>query len=254
MYRFKNLEDSYKIYVRHSLPDDTYNSYSAKIDLTAHKTEKGDYLFTLLSRHDVMVDDDKPGHASDVVLTEIGDIFYPIILSVSQTRKITGVENFDEIKERWEKKRDELLKKYPTFELEQHFKASEKNMKDKDSFYEVLQRDAFIQFYFLPVEKDVMTFDLHNFPKHGYKMMYYGIKNKKESTPECESYPVSPAFGYSNIKKTDGTLTCSQTKEGDYENMELMVNLLMDEYTYYRRKVILSRDESFKRAVNLWLY
>jgi len=254
MYRFKNLEDSYKIYVRHSLPDDTYNSYSAKIDLTAHKTEKGDYLFTLLNRHDVLVDDERPEQASDVVLTEIGDSFYPIILSVSQERKIISVENFDEIKERWEKKREELLKKYPTFELEQHFKASGKNMNDKDSFYKVLQRDAFIQFYFLPVENDVMTFDLHNFPKHGYKMMYYGIKNKKESTPETENYLVSPAFGNSEIKHTDGTLSCHQSKEGDYESMELMVNLLMDEYTYYRRKVTLSRDENFKRSVNLWLY
>jgi len=251
MFTFRNLEDSYIIYMRHILPDDRFHSYGAKIDVIAHREHAGHYSFALVRRHDVRIDEKEPENASDMVVKEIGDCLYPIKLSVISTGKIIQIDNFEEIKERWQEKHTELLKMYSSFELEQYIKASEKNMKDKQSLLSVLKRDAFIQFYFLPVEDETITFNLHNFPVHGLNMMYYAIKDFKYSASNQEAYSVVPA-AIMDGDKTNGTLLCQYSRNGDFSDLTLRVYLLKKDNVTYRRQVKLSRDENYKRKVNQW--
>ena len=254
MFTFKNIEDTYNINVKDFMPDNTNHTYSAKMDVYAYRKDREHYIFKLLRRHDVLINEEKPEQTSDMVMLEIGDSLYPIELSVTQEGIIMAIENFSEIKERWTDKRNELLKKYPTEAFEHYLKTSENNMKDQQDFLQILQRDPFIQFYFMSVHRDTVIFVLRHFPFHGYHVDYYGIKYKEQSIPTEKRYAVVPTSEVAHVRLTNGSLFIRQTKEGDNECVELNINLLMDDQTIYSRNILLSRDESIERTVNLWFH
>jgi len=249
MFQFRNLRDSYIVSVQHILPNDEVVSYSGKIDVEAKRIEKEVYRFTLLRRSDVLVDESPPEYGSDIMMKEIGDSLYPLRFIVSNTGNISDLINFEEIRVRWTEKREELLRKYHTFEFEQYLKASIQNMATKQRFMEILQRDVFIQFYFFSLEKGAAELHLCHFPKNGYKTSYFAVPNQKT---DKDHYLLHPVFLKENILKTDGKLLYKKTKEGDVVNMKLKVNMLMEDQTYYRRNISICKDENTERLVNLW--
>jgi hypothetical protein len=249
MLHFRNYSDSYVVSAQHILPDDEVFSYSGKIDIEAVRINKECYHFTMKKRHDVRIDDGDPEHGSDIMMKEIGDSLYPLKFVVSDTGKITDIINFEEIKERWTEKRNELIKNHYTSEFEQYMKASAHNMDDKQRFFEVLQRDVFIQFFFLAFENNMAEFHLYHFPKYGYKTACYAVKSHNAA---MDNYTIHPAFVKRDVIKTDGTLLYERSKEGDLRDMLLQIDMLMNDQTYYRRRISIRRDENFDRTVNLW--
>lgn len=264
MFGFKRLSDSYKVCVRHILPDDTFYSYRAVMDIRAEKMTPDAYRFILLGRRDVMINESQPENIADMIRLEIGDSLYPVYLSVSAEKEIRGIENMCAIKERRAEKKAELLERYPTGEVEQYLKASEENLADERRFLNVLRRDAFVSFYFLPEKDGVMEFALRDFPEYGYVTTCYAVKEEESDTNSFilsvpdnpDIYSVMPAFYNKRVKKMEGKLSCMRTKEGDFEHFELSVNVLMNDEasSYMRRRVVIEHDPEAERVVNRWLY
>ena len=262
MFRFKNLQDTYIVGVRHTFPDDTVTTFGYKLDILAHRIKKADktfYRYQLLRRYETQINGEPSENISDVITTGTGDSLYPLVLLTEENGEIQSVENFADVKARRLAERKDPDSKYPGFEPEPYFNITEENMKDEKTLLTRLWCDAFIQFYFRDTDKSDWSFRICDFPDSGNLMIYYALRKEKPvyvyydgtpvKTPD-DSYEIHPAFLMPGVLRNEGTVYCQRTAEGDLGKMDLNINLLKDDYTYYRRKITLLRDEKTRRAVN----
>ncbi|MDR2145966.1 MAG: hypothetical protein LBE91_05870 [Tannerella sp.] len=261
MFHFRNLQDTYIVSVSHIFPDDRTATVMYKQDVLAHKVKKT-YRFELLQRHGMQIDGESPGDISEIIMMELGDSLYPLVLNVEEDGEILSIENFDEVRTRRSNKEKELNSKYQSFEFEQYLKAAKDNMKDEKTLRMGLGRDAFIQFYFRDTDRSDWYFHIFDFPFPDIQLMYYALRKKKpilhkDSIPVRmpeDNYEIHPAFQLTDVLRNEGTVYCKRAVAGDIQEMKLYINLLKDDDTYYRRKITLSRDENTERITdNFWI-
>ena len=234
MYEFRTLKSIYNIRIRYRKSDYTQYEYGSNIVVRAKKN-KNDYLFTLEQRTDTKLDNQPPKKVMDKLMLELGNIIYPVALNVSKDASILSVSNFDEIKQRWKNKSQELYKANKTQAFQNYLKMSAKNFTNETKFRQSLYRDTFIQMFFLDYGNQVLEFDFVNFPIQSRKTSLYAIRIPNSSY----HYSLHPAFKENNVKGLEGILNFRLTETGELWGMSANLSLENNEEESYVKNVLI---------------
>jgi hypothetical protein len=187
MYNFRSIKAGYNVAIDIIYPDKRKSSYKSCICLSAqyvHKT--GDYLFRLDQEKQVLLNDKSPSQLVDCMMKRLGNSLYPAILRVSSSGKIKNIENFDQIKDRWQNESDNILNEMPSCSIKQYLNLARKNLKDEKSFLQAFSRNTFILLYFNDKTKKEFIFPVYNLTGAG--SIFYIQYKEKQADEHTVSY------------------------------------------------------------------
>ena len=247
MYNFKSLKASYKIHLTHQWPDFTLNRYSSRMMVSARRCD-GHYEFTLENRINVRLDGKPPAGIMDCLMMQLGNSLFPLTLQVSDDGKLYAVKNIEEVKQRWHKEADEMLKTHSTTEFKTYLEMASGNVAGEKQLVRSLAKDSFIQLFFLSYGSKVLEIDWFNFPRPGQKTTCYARRKADEL-----NYILSPAFNDDEVEQAAGTLSYRKFPSGELENMKATFYLSTREGKVYRKGVTLVVDPG-QRQVKTGLF
>jgi hypothetical protein len=167
MYKFRKLTGKYRIEVANAFANKGGHVFSSMVALSASYQNMDDcYLFEISSREETLLDGNPPTELMDLFMLRLSSTYYPMRLKVSVGGDIMDVYNFDEIRGRWEREADVVLKELPGWAHQRYITLMKGSMVDKASFLRAIRRDSFVQFYFLG-GKETWDVACHNFPRDG---------------------------------------------------------------------------------------
>lgn len=89
---------------------------------------------------------------ANTMLEEIAEkasaALYPLLVVVDETGKWVYINNFTQIKERWNQTKNEIRKYYKGDQVEKYFSIYDRNLEDSDTLYLSLSKDWFLNAFF----------------------------------------------------------------------------------------------------------
>lgn len=243
MYKFKSLKSRYSITIHYRLPDYTETEYKSKMVVEAKK-EKDNYLFTLTDRLDVTLNNNEPEKVMDYLMMQLGNSLYPLELNVSPVGEFGSIQNFENVRDNWNKKAGDLLKNNPTDAFKKYIEMSGRNFVNERRLKKVLCRDTFIQLYFQAWGGKMLEIDCFNFPSQSRKTTYFA-QHRGDNTA-C--YDLMPAFLEKNMKGAGGILDYKLSDAGEIEWVKAEFYLLTPTSEIYKKGVTIEADKEHHRV------
>jgi hypothetical protein len=205
-----SLSADYNVESKYIIESEEYycSSFRSNVHLKATYYQEEDHYIFQVERSDVLLNGKKVTKLMDRFIYELGATLFPVTLKVSPVLEILDIINFDEIKDRRQKKVEEMTEKYPSNRtVEQYIRASEKNFADKNTLLHSLYQDSFCNLYFRDIytstaDDEAKTILWGNFPKRELNRSYL--------------YQVTP-IDDSQIKTTGEVLKIIPELNGNYD-------------------------------------
>ena len=137
---------------------------------------------------DILINDEIPDLAADQLAYETGKIFYPLIIEISQRAQYLGVHNFEQIAERWQKLRPEIVRRFSGVEAERYFTRMNEVVASKAAVDELFRNDLLLTFCFNtvyldyaeePVDKKKLCFPVGDYAPVTYDVSVSKCRNAK---------------------------------------------------------------------------
>jgi hypothetical protein len=119
----------------------------------------------------VYINDIEPDNTIDELAHECGCVYYPLQVEIGLNGKIKSINNYTEIIERWEKKKQQLKEYFQGEIVEQYIQLMNNTIQSEDDLTDCITKDLFFDVYFSSIYKIYTTginnkIDLH-FPLIG---------------------------------------------------------------------------------------
>jgi len=249
MYKFRTLKSLYSVAVTYRLPDYTEQKFECKIVVNAKK-EKDNYLFTLEERFEARLNNSKPQKIMDDLMIQLGNCLYPIELTASAAGELLSVPNLWQIRERWLKTANGLLKRHRTQAFKNYLEAAQKNLSNEKLFLSALNKDSFIHLFFKNYASNSVELEFVNFPYQNRKTNFYVIKKPTVSG----TYVLVPSFREDKVNESGGKLVWWKNKDSG-ESFKIKADIYLDtsESQLYQKKILIEADEE-KHKVKTGLF
>lgn len=133
---------------------DTENSIKYEADITYVKTIP-DYarLFKIERTTKVYLNDTDPDLLMDQLAAEAGTALYPVVLEVDFDGKFLGINNHQEIKDRWQERKQQILEYFVGDIAAQYCKLMDNTIDSLPQLSWAYRKDMLIGSYFTPIYK-----------------------------------------------------------------------------------------------------
>jgi hypothetical protein len=112
-------------------------------------TDKNGYsLFEIDRLSKIYINEIEADSVADELAEKTSSVLYPLQVVVDQEGEWIDVHNYEEISERWETKRNEILEDYPGEQTTKYLDLFERNLESSQSLSLVLANDWFIRSFF----------------------------------------------------------------------------------------------------------
>ncbi|MFG4000854.1 hypothetical protein [Flavobacterium aquidurense] len=111
-------------------------------------TDLNGYSLIEINRTALYVNDDESKSISDELAEKTAKIFYPLKVVVNSNGKCVDIYNCNEIRERWDRVKKEVLKEFQGEAVEERLKAYEFKLRDNDIISESFMKDWFLRAFF----------------------------------------------------------------------------------------------------------
>lgn len=236
MYEFNKLASIYKVSVDYGLPDGSQTVYRSHVRIKAKRERKTDFLFTVLNRQDVTINNHTPTQTMDLLMLKLGDALYPLELSAGENGRLIDIENFEQIRKRWHEISALLLKENFTLPFEKYIHISRQNMNDLSSFRKAISRDSFIKYYFLPLGAEYIELECENFPVKGKTLSCMAVKDRRQSM----AYYFVPL--YDGDYSIYGQLKYQRGEYGELIHIDVDYNMVTADGECYHRGIVISTN------------
>lgn len=112
------------------------------------KNENGYYFFEVTRIGKVYINDTAASTMAEEIAEKASAALYPLLVVVDQNGKWIYINNFNQIKERWQETKKQILKYYKGDHVEKYLSFYDRNSEDSDSLYISLSKDWFLNAFF----------------------------------------------------------------------------------------------------------
>jgi len=146
------------------------------------------------------------------------------------------VANFDKIKARRSEESNKILQEMPSVPVERYINLSEKNMKDKTTFLQILMRDTFFRLYFLDDTRNELLFPIYSLTGAGSFFVLNAQKkqiNEHTVSYDCEDNEAGTScrvvYKFSDLKHITAIKAVVSTKDIDNKEYKKEINIRLNE-------------------------
>ncbi|MEO8239223.1 MAG: peptidoglycan-binding protein LysM [Flavobacterium sp.] len=155
-------------------------------------TDKNGYSFFEIKKlSKVYINDYEADLIADQLAEKIGHVFYPLTVIVNKKGKWIDIHNYDQIQERWEKIKTEILQEYEGELIEECLAIYDLQIANKSAIINALSSDWFIRAFFnginIEYKEDLVFENQVNFPI-SRKTSYVKFQVEQKIEPYLDAY------------------------------------------------------------------
>lgn len=242
MYRFDNfISLSYEFCTCVTHEDGCKTTFRKVEHIDARKDNSG-FLFTFNGSSDETIDGKELEDWSEIFL-KFGKALYPYTLKVSEDGKLLAVQNFEELRNSWMKKRSALVEYY---EYNSHVKdvsySYMQSLNSEKTFLSILRRNAFFHLLFWQDNKLSQEVELQDFPTPN-KLSIYCFHGYGTKVGNSLLYITDNVYDEGNrlLLGGDCTITIRRDVDGLPVEVSLTANVERQNYGYFKKELKLRR-------------
>lgn len=123
-------------------------SVKEEINVKWLATDKNGYSFIEIDRKALFINDNYEKSVADELAEKTSKIFYPLQVVVDSDGKCIDLYNFDEVRERWNQVKKEVLKEFKGEIVEERLNVFELKLNDNDAISKSFMNDWFLRAFF----------------------------------------------------------------------------------------------------------
>jgi len=157
------------------------NEIRYKLDIDFYKGKNGINIFKIDRAKELFINDFPPENFLDQLAFETSKVLYPLELEVLNDGNIKRIQNFKEIKERWDKAEEKIRAYYKGELTDKYLKLTTKTLKSEAKLISKLSKDWLFYMYFKLFTKYGYKEKLMQFPTAGKALpINYAVTHKIE--------------------------------------------------------------------------
>lgn len=146
--RFVPQQINYGVmYVLFSGEKTTTVKFRASVRCT-HRFPDESSIFEIDRASQTYINDTEPDLIADELALKTSAVLYPLQVRVNSDNQLIAVENYNDIRARWEHRQQELLKAYKGEWVEKYLRLTGLSLKEEDALLRALSSDWFLAAYF----------------------------------------------------------------------------------------------------------
>lgn len=111
-------------------------------------TESKEYIFEIDRISKTFVNDEETSTIADELAEKTSKVLYPLELIVAKDGKWSGINNYKEIKKRWEKVKEKIHDEYEGEWVEKYLLLNEQTLEEEGNVVNALKKDWFLSSFF----------------------------------------------------------------------------------------------------------
>ncbi|KUJ63467.1 hypothetical protein AR687_01900 [Flavobacteriaceae bacterium CRH] len=112
------------------------------------KSENNFYFFEITRIGAIYINDTKASTMAEEIAEQASNALYPLLVVVDETGEWQYINNFSQIKERWQETKEKITNYYKGEQVEKYFSIYDRNLEDSDTLYVSLKKDWFLNAFF----------------------------------------------------------------------------------------------------------
>lgn len=180
---------------------------------------------------------------NEVVLS-FGKALYPLSIKVTTDGNLEEIVDFPMVKERWMKKRDELVAKYDNnYYINKEAESYALGLKSEETLLSILKENMFYKLLFWQVDKDEQTLEIRDFPSYARSAVFSFRRPKKENGSWLfDTFDVRDE-GSGHILSGRSTLSCIYDDNGWPESVKLKTMVEEENIGYFTKEIAIKKIE-----------
>ena len=178
---------------------------------------------------------------NEVVLL-FGKALYPLSIKVTTDGNLEEIVDFPMVKERWMKKRDELVAKYDNnYYINKEAECYALGLKSEETLLSILKENMFYKLLFWQVDKDEQTLEIRDFPSYARSAVFSFRRPKKENGSWVfDTFDVRDE-GSGHILSGRSTLSCIYDDNGLPESVKLKSMVEEEKIGYFTKEIAIKK-------------
>lgn len=240
MYDFDKITLAYE-YCSCVTYQDGHESSFRKVEHIEARRDNSGFLFTFYGSDNETIDGKEPEDWGAIFL-KLGSGLYPYTLYVTADGKITGVKDFEEVKQRWMTQCNNIVEYY---EYNIHVKnaacAYMESLESERVFISVLKRNIVYNLLFWNDDLFRHEVELLNFPIIEMMSIFSFEGGKKEDSTSIFKTDSVYDEGKNLLKSGNCTINIHRSADGLPSDISLSANLECLHYGYFKKEITLKR-------------
>lgn len=112
------------------------------------KSENNFYFFEVNRVGRTYINDTESSTMVEEIAEKASSVLYPLLVVVDETGRWVYINNFNQIKERWQESKEQIRQYYKGDQVEKYFSIYDRNLEDNDTLYLTLSKDWFLNTFF----------------------------------------------------------------------------------------------------------
>ena len=112
------------------------------------KLPQQNFLFEINRISKVFLDDKETDNILDQLAEKVSEVIYPLVILVNEHGILNDIYNVDEIKKRWQNKKEKIFDEYQGEDIENYLRACELNFESKSNLKSCFINDWFLNVFF----------------------------------------------------------------------------------------------------------
>ncbi len=131
--------------------DKKLNSIKYEVPVKYLGRQDDDFYVEISSPESIRINDLLPDSKADRLAADVYNLLYPIVFRIDRHGCIIGIDNFEEIKKRWDGSLEEIRRNRFGESLEKYLKLCSYSLKNEEKLLRKLKRSYFFSCYFFGI-------------------------------------------------------------------------------------------------------
>lgn len=199
------------------------------------------YIYTFIGSCDETLQNEPISGNNEVVLS-FGKALYPLSMQVSEDGDIERIVDFPMLKERWMKKRDELVAKYDNnIYIKKEAENYALGLESEATLLSILKENMFYKLLFWQIDKDEQTLEIRDFPSYARSAIFSFRRPQKENGSWVfDTFDVRDE-GSGHILSGRSTLSCIYDDNGLPESVNVKSMVEEENVGYFTKEIVIKR-------------
>lgn len=216
------------------------HSQLKKIESLSINKKSNGYICTFEGSCEETLQNEPISGINEVVLL-FGKALYPLSIKVSKNGTLESIVDFPMVKERWMKKRDELVAKYNNYYINKEAESYALGLESEETLLSILKENMFYKLLFWQVDKDEQTLEIRDFPSYARSAIFSFRRPKRENDSWVfDTFDVYDE-GSGHILSGRSTLSCIYDDNGLPESVNVKSMVEEENVGYFTKEIAIKK-------------
>lgn len=204
------------------------------------KRVKDYYDFTFQGSSNESINNKAPEEWDDIVL-QFGKALYPLSLKVSEQGELTGVRDFEKVKDHWFAKRQEIIDYYNSYLIEKESNRYALALMSEEKFSNIIKKNMFYRLLFWQDELSSQEIEIRDFPARARLAIFSFQGGRREREYLC--YDTSHVHDEGSGRLLSGRCTLRIRRDADGLPGEISLKARVEEQDtgYFIKEITIRR-------------